>query len=112
MPFENMILVVLVVLLIIIAMSGCSLLYLLLRNSRFSGPGSGATGADMTNQMILFQSMRETVDQQKELARQLNFSIDKKVQDVREIVQSAATIDQRISGAEQELETLIHDTKE
>jgi hypothetical protein len=101
---------IIILLLFTVILSGCALLYFLLRNTRLGG--TSVSNSDITNQMILFQSMRETVEQQKELARQLNFSIDKKVQDVREVMSSVANIGERIKGAEAELETLISDSKE
>ncbi len=44
---------------------------------------------DLANMMILLQTMRDLLDQQKLLARQLNASLDKKVTFIRESVDSA-----------------------
>ena len=44
---------------------------------------------DLTNMMILLQTMRDLLDQQKHLARQLNASLDKKVTFIRESVDAA-----------------------
>lgn len=101
-----------VVLLLIIIISGCSLLFFLLRNARLGGGGMSATSGDLTNMMILFQSMRETVEQQKELARQLNLSIDRKVSDVRATIESAGALKANVTAAQTELDELLRDTKE
>lgn len=109
---NDIILAIMIVLLFTIILSGCAMLYFLLRNARFGGGSASVSQSDLTNQMILFQSMRETVEQQKDLARQLNFSIDKKVKDVRDIIASVSDFDSRIKGAETALDTLMRDTKE
>lgn len=44
---------------------------------------------DLANMMILLQTMRDLLDQQKLLARQLNASLDKKVTYIRESVDAA-----------------------
>lgn len=44
---------------------------------------------DLSNMMILLQTMRDLLDQQKQLARQLNASLDKKVSFIRESVDTA-----------------------
>ena len=97
---------------IIIIISGCSLLYLYLRAMRFSGPGSSSTTGDLTNIMILFQSMRETLDQQKELARNFNVSIDTKVNNIRKAIQDAGNLTERVATAEKELNDLVGNAKE
>lgn len=100
------------ILLLIIILSGCSLLFFLLRNARFGGNSGGSSTGDLTNMMILFQSMRETVEQQKELARQLNLSIDRKVADVRKTIESAGDLKSSVKEAHKELDELVRDTKE
>lgn len=96
----------------IIAMSGCALFYLYLRAMRFTNAGKGGTTGDLTNIMILFQSMRETLDQQKELARTFNLSIDKKVHDIRTMLENAGTLSERVATAEKELKELVGNAKE
>ncbi len=51
---------------------------------------------DMANMMILFQTMRDMLDEQKELARQLNDSFDEKI----------AKMDRMMSDARDELEAV------
>ncbi len=45
--------------------------------------------SDLTNMMILFQTMRDVVSEQKALAREFNASLDRKVEAIRSIVQAA-----------------------
>jgi gas vesicle protein len=108
---ENLLLAA-IILSFIIVMSGCALLYMYLRAMRFSGSSSGGGVGDLSNMMILFQSMRETLDQQKELARSFNLSIDKKVGDIRKTIDSAGDLTERVAGAEKELNALITEAKE
>ncbi len=56
---------------------------------------------DLTNTMIMFQTMRDILEQQKDLARQLNVSLDKKVQYIRNVVDSAL-------GALREMHDTVH----
>ncbi|MBN2308114.1 MAG: hypothetical protein JXR94_04040 [Candidatus Hydrogenedentes bacterium] len=44
---------------------------------------------DLANMMILFQTMRDLLEQQKDLARQLNQSLDRKVAFIKESVDTA-----------------------
>lgn len=44
---------------------------------------------DLTNTMILFQTMRDILEQQKDIARQLNVGLDKKVRYIRTVVDTA-----------------------
>lgn len=48
-----------------------------------------ATEGDLANMMMLLQTMRDTLREQKELARKLNESLDKKVLFIRETVDAA-----------------------
>ena len=109
---DDLLLVTAFVLSFIILMSGCALLYMYLRAMRFSGSGNQSGTGDLSNMMILFQSMRETLDQQKELARSFNLSIDKKVEDIRSMVDTAGNMTERVSKAEAELNDLINVAKE
>lgn len=54
-------------------------------------PPSRASEGDLANMMILLQTMRDLLAQQKDLARQLNETLDKKVEFVRETVDAAMT---------------------
>ena len=46
---------------------------------------------DLANMLILFQTMRDVVSEQKDLARRFNESLDKKVAEVRSLVEEAKT---------------------
>lgn len=56
--------------------------------------------ADLANMMILFQTMRDIVQQQKELARQFNESLDKKVNLIRQAASAASENLDRLREAE------------
>ena len=66
---------------------------------------------DHANTMILFQSMRDLLRAQKDLARQLNRSIDKKVGVIREAVGKAVEEQKQLREAQRELADLLQDTK-
>jgi AcrR family transcriptional regulator len=63
--------------------------------------GTRSSQNDLTNTMIMFQTMRDILEQQKDLARQLNVSLDKKVQYIRNVVDSAL-------GALREMHETVH----
>jgi hypothetical protein len=62
--------------------------------------------------MLLFQTMRDTLEQQKQLAHDFNASVDQKVQDIRDHVASAGDMSDSVKKAENELETLLSQTRE
>lgn len=66
------------------------IVYYLYRRRRwgFDSPTRVSQG-DLANMMILFQTMRDILEQQKDLARQLNESLDRKVKFIKETVDSA-----------------------
>lgn len=65
--------------------------------------------SDFVNMMLLFQTMRDVLNEQKELARQFNQSLDKKVTLVRELVESAQAERDELRKTHQELLRLISD---
>ncbi len=69
----------------------CSLVagFFYIYSKRSSGAPSRATQGDLANMMILLQTMRDLLNQQKELARQLNESLDKKVAFIKDTVDTA-----------------------
>ena len=69
-------------------------------------------GADYTNMMILFQTMRDLLSQQKDLARQFNASVDKKVAGVRELVDAAKQEREALRAAQHEIAVLLQDAKD
>lgn len=79
---------------LVAAASVCGILALLLllfvatQRGRYYAPRPGPRD-DFAKMLILFQTMRDLLDQQKELARELNEAIDSKVQFVKERVDAA-----------------------
>jgi hypothetical protein len=82
------------------------------RRHREARAAKRATEGDLANMMVLLQTMRDTLREQKELARKLNESLDKKVLFIRETVDAAlADLDrlrEGVSGSAEELRGL-HD---
>jgi hypothetical protein len=78
------------------------------RSSRSSGRD---LQGDLTNMMILFQTMRDMLDQQKELARQLNASVDRKVALIRNVVTAAADAHEELCQAQKALAQTLEDLK-
>jgi len=56
--------------------------------------------------------MRDTVEQQKSLARRFNRTIDAKVNEVRALTESTAGLDERVQTLETELEQVLNQAKE
>lgn len=66
---------------------------------------------DLTNMMILFQTMRDILSQQKDLAREFNISIDKKVGEVRELIKSSGSVRAELEQAKREISALSTQTR-
>jgi hypothetical protein len=64
------------------------LLFLVMQRGRYRAPGPGKRD-DFAKMLILFQTMRDLLEEQKALARELNEAIDTKVKFVRERVEAA-----------------------
>ncbi len=75
------------------------------------GPRGAAQGphaqTDLANMMILFQTMRDVVQEQKQLARQFNASLDKKFALLRGMVEAARREREELLKAQQGLRGLI-----
>jgi len=69
------------------------------------------TNTDVTNMMILFQTMRDILTQQKDLAREFNISIDKKVNEVRKLVQSNGDVRAELERTKREMSVLAARTR-
>ena len=61
----------------------------MLRGPRSFAPPARDPQQDLPNMMILFQTMRDILDQQKQLARELNKSLDQRVAHIRGHVKKA-----------------------
>lgn len=66
---------------------------------------------DLTNTKILFQTMRDILDQQKELARKLNVSLDRKILFIKQVVDAAVAELDALRAASRELATQVRDTQ-
>lgn len=66
---------------------------------------------DLTNMMILFQTMRDILAQQKDLAREFNISIDRKVGEVRKLIESTGDVRKELDRAKREIAVLSARTR-
>ena len=94
------------VLLSVIVSSLC-LIYLFLRDLRIRNVCARPANADLANMMILLQTMRDIVTQQKDLARQFNESLDRKVNMVRDLVESARSERDELRRMQQEIAQML-----
>jgi hypothetical protein len=69
------------------------------------------TQSDLTNMMILFQTMRDVVSEQKALARDFNASLDRKVEAIRSIVQSAQREREELRKTQQAIVASLNQVK-
>ncbi len=67
---------------------------------------------DLTNMIILFQTMRDLVRQQKELARNLNATLDKKVAIIRKAISETLDTHQRLVAQQRTLTRQLEDIRE
>ncbi len=87
-------------------------IYVALSEFRSGGSRSSQQSSnDVTNMMILFQTMRDILTQQKDLAREFNISIDKKVNEVRKLVQSNGDVKSELERTKRELAALAARTR-
>lgn len=82
--------------LILTALLVGAVLYAAWKASRMAAPPSSSSqptdrspGADLANMMILFQTLRDVLQQQKDLAREFNASLDRKVAVIRQAAETA-----------------------
>lgn len=68
-------------------------------------------GHDLTNMMILLQTMREMLDQQKALAREFNKSVDGKVSLIRKVIRALASQHEQLQKTHRELTAMMEATK-
>ena len=96
----------------LVVTSFLTLLYILF-SDRGAGRGQNPASAqgDLTNMMILFQTMRDILTQQKDLAREFNISIDKKVNEVRRLIQSTGDVRAELERTKRELAALATKTR-
>jgi hypothetical protein len=97
-------------LVIAVAFLGALAYTILFRDRRY--PVERHTQTDLANMMIMFQTMRDLVQDQKAMARQFNASLDKKVAAVRTLVTSAREEREKLWQAQRRLARLIDDVRE
>ncbi len=82
-----------------------------MRELRLRSMSPAHTQTDLTNMMILFQTMRDILSQQKDLAREFNISIDKKVNEVRKLIESSGNVRADLEQAKREISKLSTQTR-
>lgn len=69
------------------------------------------TKADIADIMILFQTMRDVISQQKSLARDFNQELDRKMSLVKEVLAKSLEKNEKLYERQQELQTQIEELK-
>ena len=87
------------------------LLVIFLWSFRRTSGGARDLQGDLANMMILLQTMRDMLDQQKDLARQLNSSVDRKVAMIRHVVKAAADAHDELCQAQRALAEHLRQAK-
>lgn len=82
------------------------------RSRRLSGMPRHSTEQDLTHMMILLQTMRDLLDDQRELARELNKSVDRKVSIIKSVVSEALTQHQELQETQKKLQKGLAEAKE
>ncbi len=85
--------------------------FFFMRDFRLRSMSPAHTQTDLTNMMILFQTMRDILSQQKDLAREFNISIDKKVSEVRKLIESSGNVRADLERAKREISALSTQTR-
>ncbi len=98
---------------LVVTVFGCfgALVYFLWRDLRLGSRPPAHMQSDLTNMMILFQTMRDILTQQKDLAREFNISIDRKVNEVRKLIQSTGDVRADLERTKRELAALATRTR-
>ncbi len=68
--------------------------------------------SDLTDMMILFQTMRDVVSEQKALAREFNASLDRKVEAIRGLVAAAQEEREELRKSQRAISQLLHEAKD
>ena len=86
-------------------------LWVIIRFAPRGGASRDVARNDLANMMILLQTMRDILRQQKELAREFNESLDKKVALIRKLDNAVREQNERIKKRQQEFEARLADTE-
>ena len=104
----NLIAVASLVLVIVIS---CVAFVMFLRDLRHRGSTPPHVLTDNTNMMILFQTMRDVVSDQKELARAFNASVDEKVSQIRAMIDAAKAEREELRETQQAILAMLESAK-
>ncbi len=96
-----------IVILLSVILSTLCLIYFFLRDLRIRNVTSPPANNDLANMMILLQTMRDIVIQQKDLARQFNESLDRKVSTVRDLVETARGEREELRRTQQDIALML-----
>ncbi|MBI4559643.1 MAG: hypothetical protein HY706_18805, partial [Candidatus Hydrogenedentes bacterium] len=89
----------------------CVMVYHLWRDQKTRQATPSHPQPDLTHTMILFQTMRDILDQQKDLARQVNESLDKKVGIIKQTVNGALDDLERLREATRKLRLELEEAR-
>jgi hypothetical protein len=84
---------------------------LYLRVTGAGRPAGGASKSDLANMMILLQTMRDLLDQQKALARDFNKNFEKKVLVIRKVIDEIVQERERLTKMRTELAAMAETTR-
>jgi gas vesicle protein len=93
--------------------AACFLLmaYLYYRNEQIQKNRLKRAEADMSDMMLLFQTMRDVIRQQKELAREFNQTLDSKMGAVKQILSQSLEKNERLYEKQQALTQELEEAK-
>lgn len=97
--------------LLVVIVGSFAAAFFFMRELRLRSMSPMHTQTDLTNMMILFQTMRDILSQQKDLAREFNISIDKKVNEVRRLIESSGNVRADLEQAKREISMLSAQTR-
>ncbi len=95
---------------LVIVISSIALI-MFLRELRYRGSTPPHVHTDSTNMMILFQTMRDVVSEQKDLARAFNASVDDKVSQIRAMIDAAKAEREELRETQQEILAMLESAK-
>ncbi len=105
-PYE-----IVVIGLLIVILAAFAAAFFFMRELRLRSMSPAHTQTDLTNMMILFQTMRDILSQQKDLAREFNISIDRKVGEVRKLIEASGNVRADLERAKREISALSTQTR-
>ena len=95
---------------LVIVISSIALI-MFLRELRYRGSTPPHVHTDSTNMMIMFQTMRDVVSEQKDLARAFNVSVDDKVSQIRAMIDAAKAEREELRETQQGILAMLESAK-